>query len=357
MDTQAPGATSIKYNSGSNSCSWKNNYNLTLSSSDNVGIAYYEIDWTGDGNANTTTSSNFVPWSGYTSCNNRFRAVDHAGNRGPWTSSQHIHQDTTAPTCGGWSGGSTSWTGGNRTIYVGCNDTGGSGCAASSFSQTFTSNVKDTTSTIVIRDNAGNTAVCSSAVSVYVGKTSNIYYRVKNGPSSNTNVSNVGAAFSDEIRTNGGFAGRVGYSSPINQIIISANSPNISGNVNYQVYQQSFATNNNPNGIGDNTLFGRDDKRIESIRIWLTGDMANAFNIWYRVYIQTYGWLAVTSNGTWTGSTGISKNMEAIEIKILPRTEGSGSWNNAGNNCSTAAFTLITGDNYTTANYHKVSCG
>lgn len=46
-----------------------------------------------------------------------------------------------------------------------------------------------------------------------------------------------------------------------------------------------------------------------------------------------------------------------IKIKILPRTEGSGSWNNAGNNCSTAAFTQITGDNYTTANSYKVNCG
>ena len=98
MDTAAPGVTGITYNSGSNTCSWKNNYNLTLSANDNVGIAYYEIDWTGDGAANRTTAANFIPWNGYSSCNTRFRAVDHAGNRGAWSAVQHIHMDTTSPT-------------------------------------------------------------------------------------------------------------------------------------------------------------------------------------------------------------------------------------------------------------------
>ncbi len=126
IDKTAPGATSITYNGGSNSCSWKNNYNLTLSSSDSQsGVSYYEIDWTQDGNANRTTGSNFVPENGFHTCTARFRAVDVAGNRGAWTAEQHIHMDTQAPAkvtmnLNGYSSG--SWTRGNVTQTASSSD-------------------------------------------------------------------------------------------------------------------------------------------------------------------------------------------------------------------------------------------
>ena len=126
IDKTAPGATSITYNAGSNTCSWKNNYNLTLSSSDSQsGVSYYEIDWTQDGNANRTTGSNFVPENGFHTCTARFRAVDVAGNRGAWTAEQHIHMDTQAPAkvtmnLNGYSSG--SWTRGNVTQTASSSD-------------------------------------------------------------------------------------------------------------------------------------------------------------------------------------------------------------------------------------------
>ena len=39
----------------------------------------------------------FIPGNGTDSCNVRFRAVDRAGNKGPWTDTHHIHMDTQAP--------------------------------------------------------------------------------------------------------------------------------------------------------------------------------------------------------------------------------------------------------------------
>jgi len=102
MDTSSPGTTTVSYAGGSNSCTWKNNYNINLSASDNIGISYYEIDYYGDGVADTTASSNFVPWNGYSSCSTYFRAVDAAGNRGAWSAAQHIHMDTESPTHTSW---------------------------------------------------------------------------------------------------------------------------------------------------------------------------------------------------------------------------------------------------------------
>ena len=88
---------------------------------------------------------------------------DNAG----WTTNcaANVYVDKNAPTCGSISGASTSWTNGNRTITVNCNDSGGSGCGAKS--QTFSSTKR--TSSITLKDGAGNSVSCG--VNVYVDKT------------------------------------------------------------------------------------------------------------------------------------------------------------------------------------------
>ena len=103
LEPKIPSAPTIKYNSGSNECKWENNINITLSVPDSQDdIDHYEIDWTGDGNANTTTGANFIPWNGYSSCNNRFRAVNKAGYKSNWSSPVHIHMDTEKPAFTSW---------------------------------------------------------------------------------------------------------------------------------------------------------------------------------------------------------------------------------------------------------------
>jgi hypothetical protein len=57
--------------------------------------------------------------------------TDVAGNSGACPANQTVRIDTTSPTCAS-SGGSATWTNGNRTITGTCSDTGGSGCAGNS---------------------------------------------------------------------------------------------------------------------------------------------------------------------------------------------------------------------------------
>lgn len=78
----------------------------------------------------------------------------------------NVYVDKTPPTCGTVSGASTSWTNGDRTISVGCQDSD-SGCEQATFTNTFTSDA--TTGNITIKDRAGNTANCP--VNVYIDKT------------------------------------------------------------------------------------------------------------------------------------------------------------------------------------------
>jgi len=104
IDKTAPTIPTVTYNGGSNSCSWKNNYNITLNSSDSLsGIQKYQFDVDLNGTVDyETTNPNFVPWNGYSTCGDRFRAVDNAGNISEWTETHHIHMDTEKPVHTNW---------------------------------------------------------------------------------------------------------------------------------------------------------------------------------------------------------------------------------------------------------------
>ena len=95
LDNEAPSKTTVTYLGGSNTHSWKNNYKLKLSATDNIEVAYYEIYI--DGNYYGTTDSEWTPPNNFSSCNTTFRAVDLAGNKGAFSDSQHIHMDTENP--------------------------------------------------------------------------------------------------------------------------------------------------------------------------------------------------------------------------------------------------------------------
>mgnify|MGYP002235665137 CR=1 FL=1 len=60
-------------------------------------------------------------------------------------------------------------------------------------------------------------------------------------------------------------------------------------------------------------------KRIEALKIRLTGDLSNYFDIWYRAYCQDFGWLDWTSNGQPAGTSKIGYRVESVQVKIVPR--------------------------------------
>ena len=58
---------------------------------------------------------------------------------------------------------------------------------------------------------------------------------------------------------------------------------------------------------------------MEAIKIKLTGEMEKEYDIYYRVHIADYGWLDWAKNGASAGSEGMSKRIEAIEIRIVQK--------------------------------------
>lgn len=60
-------------------------------------------------------------------------------------------------------------------------------------------------------------------------------------------------------------------------------------------------------------------KRLEAICIALTGEMAEHYDIYYRVHAQTFGWLGWAKNGEASGTAGYAKRLEGIQIVLVPK--------------------------------------
>lgn len=59
-------------------------------------------------------------------------------------------------------------------------------------------------------------------------------------------------------------------------------------------------------------------KRIEAVQIRLTGDDAQTYDVYYRVYVQKIGWMGWTKNGSPAGTTCASLRVEAVQIALVP---------------------------------------
>ena len=129
------------------------------------------------GNISHTYSSNInTTIAGPAGNNNAGQVCDNAGNCTACSANQTVRIDTTPPTCT-TSGGSSTWTNGNRTITGTCSDTGGSGCVGN-ISHTYSSNINTTTAGPAgnsnagqVCDTAGNCTACTANQTVRIDKT------------------------------------------------------------------------------------------------------------------------------------------------------------------------------------------
>lgn len=65
------------------------------------------------------------------------------------------------------------------------------------------------------------------------------------------------------------------------------------------------------------------NKRIEAIKIWLTGEIEEEYDVYYRVHVQNFGWLDWAKNGEIAGTVNYGYRMEAIKIALV-RKDGEG---------------------------------
>ena len=173
-----------------------------------------------------------------------------------------------------------------------------------------------------------------------------VSYLAKNGSSpvvggqvtSNMNPSvageaNVNIAYRTHVQSfgwqdwkyNGVMSGTSGKAKRLEGINIKLTNKPYSGSIVYTTHVQSIGWQGNENNVNtwfrDGQMAGTSGraKRLEAIRIALTGEMAEHYDVYYRVHAQTYGWLAWTKNGEAAGTAGLSKRLEGIQIVLVPK--------------------------------------
>lgn len=92
-----------------------------------------------------------------------------------------------------------------------------------------------------------------------------------------------------------------------------------SGNVLYQTHIQNIGWESTWRSNGQLSGTTGRSLRLEAIRIKLDGDIANQYDIYYRVHAENFGWLGWAKNGEAAGTAGYSYRLEAIQIRTVPK--------------------------------------
>ena len=161
---------------------------------------------------------------------------------------------------------------------------------------------------------------------------------VGNQATSNTNPSvageaNVNVAYRTHVQTfgwqgwkyNGQMSGTSGQAKRLEGINIKLTNKPYSGSIVYTTHVQTYGwqgNENNPNTWrrdGDMSGTSGEAKRLEAIRIALTGEMAEHYDVYYRVHAQSFGSLGWAKNGEAAGTAGLAKRLEGIQIVLVPK--------------------------------------
>ena len=126
-------------------------------------------------------------------------------------------------------------------------------------------------------------------------------------------------------KMNGAVSGTSGESKRLEAIQIKLENQKYSGSIQYTTHIQDIgwetADENEWKSNGATSGTSGKSKRLEAIRIRLTGEMAKHYDVYYRVHAQNLGWMGWTKNGLPAGTSGYSYRLEAIQIQLVPKGE------------------------------------
>ncbi|MCR4688097.1 MAG: hypothetical protein K5745_00950 [Saccharofermentans sp.] len=117
----------------------------------------------------------------------------------------------------------------------------------------------------------------------------------------------------------GAMSGTMGQSKRLEGIEIFLGGCQYSGGIRYKTHVQNIGWESSWSTSGEMSGTQGQSLRLEGIAIELTGDVANHYDIYYRVHAQDIGWLSWASNGDYAGTAGRSARLEGIQIVLVPK--------------------------------------
>lgn len=145
----------------------------------------------------------------------------------------------------------------------------------------------------------------------------------------------------------GATAGTTGRNLQLEALRINVQNTGYSGGVTYRTHiknigwENAWKSNYAVSGTTGRAL------QTEALQIKLTGDVANRYDIYYRVHAQNIGWMGWAKNGESAGTEGYAYGLEAIQIKLV--TKGGAAPGSTSNAYRNASYTAIMGKTGTSA--------
>lgn len=260
-----------------------------------------------------------------------YEIKDNAGNVTVCSKTANVFVDKIPPICAGWNGENNHWSKNNVTVSAKCYDDDSKCSSPTSNTQTFSSNARTAVASVYISDNAGNVTNCKDTVNVFIAKSFNIEYEVDLLNKDATGIEMHQKTTNDKTVGTGQFRA-------IHSTKITKKDNYIDGDIQYQLHNSGKGWSNfvssgtvvrapEPGEIVNVTQISNDFRRQEGIEIKLTGELEEAFDVFYKVHVQTQGDLGWAKNGETAGSQGLCKRMEKLTIQILPKGESPSGYN------------------------------
>ena len=128
-----------------------------------------------------------------------------------------------------------------------------------------------------------------------------------------THIQNIGW---QGFKRNGDISGTTGRSlrlEAIKMIVNGYNNP-----ISYSTYIENAGWQNS---VGSGSVSGTtgQSKRIEAFKISLSDELAAQYDIYYRVHVSYMGWLGWAKNGETCGAVGYGYNLEAIQVVVVAK--------------------------------------
>ena len=137
-------------------------------------------------------------------------------------------------------------------------------------------------------------------------------------------------------KNDGDISGTTGKAKRLESLKLELKNKDYAGGICYNAHVQTIGWQADPNKSAtwkkDGEFCGTtgNAKRLEAIQIELYGEMAEHYDIYYRVHSQTYGWMKWAKNGEMAGTTGQHKRIEGIQVVLVKKGEQAPSDNYKG---------------------------
>ena len=119
----------------------------------------------------------------------------------------------------------------------------------------------------------------------------------------------------------GELVGTTGESKRVEGLQAYLSDSGLTGEIRMNAHVQSYGW---LGWVGEGELAGTtgEGKRVEAFQVTLTGEIANMYDVWYRVHAQKIGWMGWASNGQSAGTQYLSLRLEAVQIRLVPKGSG-----------------------------------